>query len=1240
MPKDSTHRNPRTKKPALDASADCKTATGFDHNSQQTQEKKNGCFSEAEVFENELELLEDRRNKVGLHYAAGKKEGSEVLEKSLVGLALSGGGLRSGAYGLGILQGLWAKGLLPAIDYLSTVSGGGYAGAFLSSQGLNSEQVGVDDKPSKNASKGFAIAPGKGGRHSTRMARFVCGGNYLFNSTGKFLNRHTIGLLLIWTLCISALCAVAAILAYCYRLLDYDICRVWLEALGADGEVKLAFFPTFVLMGLWVFLWSCSFVVGRRRATGYYAKYAFYALLISVAVAIAVLLGSGDVYMATAGDLFGLVPNKSEDVITWVHRLMLLLVPVILAALLPYVNPKKLLKSGTSPNASTAEKYTFRFATRALVYGVPFLFVSYFAQENISGWDEKRDDRLQRLEITSRGWAVDSPLWRTLWNESPKNYNRPIRHQFSGFLWSNQANVDPMTLNEIRVALILRQQAVDQKKLVEITDLNDDQLKKIKVVGNGVADTNPGSTGDTQEESNLATSLSIIKERVENKMNSKAQESTLAARGQLRDVRLNLFKRWACFFSYLFDASDRKGKSRENNSVVIHKSSLLKSIRAKEFVIDTLNVQLGHESFCRNFLPDEKLQLFYIASFSKLTPFSKARTLKNPIWPPDKKPESNNFSGDSKQAEGSPQKETLVPPPKKKGGERALATEDFETSYTKLLREFVMIYGPQFSSQEKTIAKDAGHELNDEFHLWVNRVLRAYAKARLAAQSKEYQDMPGLEAVAFSPRSESVREERLHEKVLSSNRALLKAYYGDLVRGKHDKLHSYVVLEEDQKRRWNWFVCSSVICLITGLCVSLNAISWHSFYSRQIADMWIEPLEGLGRDIPLAQVDSHKSGWPYHLINGTVHTIDPLGRNNSEEQPEDFQQEDFLLSYRYCGSERYGYAATADYMKGRVLLDDAVAISGGAVSPVSNRNPLVLVLLFLGNVRLGQWLDHPALSNWSMPNWLRKCRERWPVTPMRILVNLWKKPTERPFCFVTDGGHCENLGVAPLLKRRCKLIISCDAGQDRQYEFFDLAKLVRWARTHEGITITPLKSEKDGSSLDPFGNLIGSKWPGHLKQRESSGNLKNSPLVQNHGFVAEINYPATSNLPATQGYFIYLKASVSGDESLDVLEYYRRNPSFPHEATSDQLFEADRFESYRALGEHTINSVFTSESMSVENYRGLLSSPVDAYIDHLVAGMKRHTQETTQERGARVQKNSEPEKIHEDVPADCDDSAS
>lgn len=52
------------------------------------------------------------------------------IDQNLVGLAFSGGGIRSATFNLGVLQGMADLDLLKHVDYLSTVSGGGYIGGW------------------------------------------------------------------------------------------------------------------------------------------------------------------------------------------------------------------------------------------------------------------------------------------------------------------------------------------------------------------------------------------------------------------------------------------------------------------------------------------------------------------------------------------------------------------------------------------------------------------------------------------------------------------------------------------------------------------------------------------------------------------------------------------------------------------------------------------------------------------------------------------------------------------------------------------------------------------------------------------------------------------------------------------------------------------------------------------------------------------------------------------------------
>ncbi|ALP53299.1 hypothetical protein Tel_09095 [Candidatus Tenderia electrophaga] len=76
-----------------------------------------------QIHQDELERIKERRR------LAGQDEGDPAVDA--VGLALSGGGVRSATFNLGLLQALHRCGLLKRVDYLSTVSGGGFIGASL-----------------------------------------------------------------------------------------------------------------------------------------------------------------------------------------------------------------------------------------------------------------------------------------------------------------------------------------------------------------------------------------------------------------------------------------------------------------------------------------------------------------------------------------------------------------------------------------------------------------------------------------------------------------------------------------------------------------------------------------------------------------------------------------------------------------------------------------------------------------------------------------------------------------------------------------------------------------------------------------------------------------------------------------------------------------------------------------------------------------------------------------------------
>jgi predicted acylesterase/phospholipase RssA len=80
-----------------------------------------------DVVRSEIAAINTRREQTR---QIGEPEACEVID--VVGLAQSGGGIRSSAFCLGVLQALNHHGLIERIDYLSTVSGGGYIGSSLS----------------------------------------------------------------------------------------------------------------------------------------------------------------------------------------------------------------------------------------------------------------------------------------------------------------------------------------------------------------------------------------------------------------------------------------------------------------------------------------------------------------------------------------------------------------------------------------------------------------------------------------------------------------------------------------------------------------------------------------------------------------------------------------------------------------------------------------------------------------------------------------------------------------------------------------------------------------------------------------------------------------------------------------------------------------------------------------------------------------------------------------------------
>ena len=84
-----------------------------------------------EVINAEIEVIRARR-KTAYGGSPAEQEQLANIADNLRGLSISGGGIRSSTFSIGVIQSLAKANLFKDFDYVSTVSGGGYTGSMLS----------------------------------------------------------------------------------------------------------------------------------------------------------------------------------------------------------------------------------------------------------------------------------------------------------------------------------------------------------------------------------------------------------------------------------------------------------------------------------------------------------------------------------------------------------------------------------------------------------------------------------------------------------------------------------------------------------------------------------------------------------------------------------------------------------------------------------------------------------------------------------------------------------------------------------------------------------------------------------------------------------------------------------------------------------------------------------------------------------------------------------------------------
>jgi hypothetical protein len=363
-----------------------------------------------------------------------------------------------------------------------------------------------------------------------------------------------------------------------------------------------------------------------------------------------------------------------------------------------------------------------------------------------------------------------------------------------------------------------------------------------------------------------------------------------------------------------------------------------------------------------------------------------------------------------------------------------------------------------------------------------------------------------------------------------------------------------------------WLALGAAVLLalsvLLSLFINVNRFSVHALYRNRLVRAFLgaararaktprspDPFTGfdLADNVAMTLVkpDAPKARL-LHVINMALNTV---GTDNLAWQER--KASSFTVTPLACGNKEVGYRQTSDYGHPEygLSLGTAMAISGAAASPNMgyNSSPLVSFLLMLFNVRLGWWLGNPARCK-------RIYERQGPIVGIKpALTELVGATTDKGnWIYLSDGGHFENLGLYEMVRRRCQCIVVCDAGCDETASFEDLGNALRKVEIDFGVTIT----------FSP---------PVAIQRRRSP------PRRGPRCALGTIRYPAkpggARDAEENKGWIVYLKPALDGTEPMGVRSYAEAHKTFPHESTADQWFSESQLESYRALGEHTVQQV-------------------------------------------------------------------
>lgn len=363
-------------------------------------------------FDWELEEWESIHQRRAKAFGIEPPKDARERPKNLIGLALSGGGIRSALYNDGFLQGLSHRGLLRFVDYLASVSGGGYIAGHLIAQADASSNNGTK----KKNRAGFHDDAGESQTQRWHLGRDPSTGEVdskRLAAVGGYLSRPLEVLpAYLWSCFFSAafyigFCGVFATLAALFwRSFDDPLFRImYLEVLGirVGNEFLIAFIPAIVLMMFYIMIEigfsSLRWVLGSKtwslqRRHIRVRAFLFVSLVLACLTSIAIFLGNGttNIQSAASGSLY---LNHYAQWLAAIAGTLQILV---------FFGSDRLFRSERQ-EAKSWQKHVQRFIAVGVTLFLVFSMIHWMGRENISKYADHREPYLEVGDISD---------WQTL----------------------------------------------------------------------------------------------------------------------------------------------------------------------------------------------------------------------------------------------------------------------------------------------------------------------------------------------------------------------------------------------------------------------------------------------------------------------------------------------------------------------------------------------------------------------------------------------------------------------------------------------------------------------------------------------------------------------------------------------------------------------------------------------------------------------------------------------------------